>query len=66
MNIIVNGNVQHLPQNPSIIGLLQELGLENKPVVIEHNKVALFPRDYETTQLSDGDSVEIITIAAGG
>ena len=66
MTITVNGTAQPLPSNPSITGLLVELGLGEKPVVVEHNKTALFPRDYESTKLSEGDSIEIITIAAGG
>lgn len=66
MSIQVNGNTQPLPSVATIQGLLDTLGLSDKPVVVEHNKVALFPRDYEETQLSDGDTVEIITIAAGG
>lgn len=55
-----------MPADNTITGLLASLGLADKPVVVEHNKVALFPRDYDTTVLGDDDSLEIITIAAGG
>jgi thiamine biosynthesis protein ThiS len=66
MTITVNGKSQLAPSNNSISSLLDELGFGDKPVVVEHNKIAIFPRDYSETLLSDGDSVEIITIAAGG
>lgn len=66
MSLKVNGNEQALPEDATISGLLVELGLGDKPVVVEYNKTALFPRDYESTKLSEGDSIEIITIAAGG
>ncbi|MFC5049637.1 sulfur carrier protein ThiS [Rubritalea spongiae] len=66
MSIKVNGNEHPLPNETTIQGLLSDLGLGDKPVVVEHNKIAIFPRDYMTTQLSSGDSIEIITIAAGG
>jgi len=66
MRVILNGNSHPLPADDTVTGLLVSLGLADKPVVVEHNKVALFPRDYDSTVLKDGDSLEIITIAAGG
>jgi thiamine biosynthesis protein ThiS len=66
MRLTLNGNDHAMPEDNTITGLLVAVGLGDKPVVVEHNKVALFPRDFTTTKLTDGDSVEIITIAAGG
>ena len=66
MRIILNGNDHPMAEDNTITELLGSLGLANKPVVVEHNKVALFPRDYDSTVLKDNDSLEIITIAAGG
>ncbi|MEO1857551.1 MAG: sulfur carrier protein ThiS [Rubritalea sp.] len=66
MNVILNGNNHPLPEDKTVTGLLIELGLADKPLVVEHNKVATFPRDYDSTVLKDNDSLEIITIAAGG
>lgn len=66
MRLTLNGNDHPMPEDNTITGLLVSVGLGDKPVVVEHNKIALFPRDFTTTKLTDGDSVEIITIAAGG
>ena len=66
MKITLNGNDHPLPADNTVSGLLTSLGLADKPVVVELNKVALFPRDYDSTVLQDSDSLEIITIAAGG
>ena len=66
MNIKLNGNDHPMPENKTVSGLLESLGFGSKPVVVELNKTALFPRDYATTSLNDNDQVEIITIAAGG
>ena len=66
MKITINGKQAETPQNTSIPNLLEQLNLTGKPVVIELNQTALFPRDYKTTNLSEGDKLEIITIAAGG
>lgn len=66
MNITINGKQTEISNNPTISDLLNHLDLTGKPVVLEHNKTALFPRDYKTTTLQENDTVEIITIAAGG
>ncbi|SHJ19653.1 sulfur carrier protein [Rubritalea squalenifaciens DSM 18772] len=66
MSITLNGKPHSLDSASTISELLKSLGLEGKPVVVEHNHTALFPRDYDSTQLADNDQVEIITIAAGG
>ena len=46
--------------------LLASIGLAGKPVIVELNKKALFPREYADSNLQDNDQLEIITIAAGG
>jgi sulfur carrier protein len=50
----------------SVKELLSELGLAEKPVVVEHNQCALLKTEHPTTMLSDGDHLEVITLAAGG
>ena len=66
MTIQLNGKEHTLDAHISIQTLLQSIGLGNKPVVVELNKKALFPREYENSTLKNGDRVEVITIAAGG
>lgn len=66
MTLTINGNNQDFPEPLSLEQLLQKLGLEEKPVIIELNKEALAPSEYKTRQLNHHDQVEIITIAAGG
>jgi len=66
MKIKLNGKDYQLEAPASVETLLVSIGLANKPVVVELNKKALFPREYSTRPLADGDQLEIITIAAGG
>lgn len=66
MTITLNGKSTDIEPNSNITQLLELLGLAGKPVVIEHNKIAIFPRDYTETQLTENDQLEIISIAAGG
>ena len=66
MSITLNGQVHPLPESTTVNALLQSLGFAGKPVVVELNREAIFPRDFETTPVNDGDQVEIVTLAAGG
>lgn len=66
MTIQLNGKDHELSQPVAVTTLLDSIGLSGKPVVVELNKEALFPREYATSVLASGDQLEIITIAAGG
>lgn len=66
MTIKLNGKDHPLESDLNVQGLLNSIGLGKKPVVVELNQKALFPREYEQTTLENNDRVEIITIAAGG
>jgi thiamine biosynthesis protein ThiS len=46
--------------------LLASLGLEGKPVVVELDEQAVFPRDYAIVEVRSGSKVELVTLAAGG
>jgi len=66
MNLIINGDAREFESGIPLPDLLKSLGLEGMPVVIEHNREALAPSEFPNRELKDGDSLEIITIAAGG
>lgn len=46
--------------------LLDTLGFGEKPVLVEHNGVALHEREHAETSVREGDQLEIILIVAGG
>lgn len=66
MKVKLNGKDHPLDTPVSVQGLLESIGLGDKPVVVELNQKALFPREYGDSMLENGDQVEVITIAAGG
>lgn len=66
MNLTINGETLRFENSLNLKALLVKLGLATKPVVVELNQKALAPSEFEAQQLSDGDHLEIITIAAGG
>ena len=66
MKLTINGQVKTFDSCLTLQELLISLGLEKTPVVVELNKEAILPRTYSTSSVTDGDTLEIITIAAGG
>jgi sulfur carrier protein len=64
--ITLNGSPHPLDAAVSIEALLARLGLAGKPVVVELDEQAVFPRDYPQTQVKPGARVEIVALAAGG
>ena len=66
MTITLNGDSRDFPQPLTLPELLEQVGLAGKPVVVEHNRVALLPREIQTATVNDGDLVEIVQITAGG
>jgi thiamine biosynthesis protein ThiS len=66
MKITLNGASHEIESALPIARLLESLGLGGKPVVVELDEQAVFPRDYESTEVGEGAKVEVVTLAAGG
>ncbi len=66
MQIQLNGNPHTIVTVMTVSELLASIGFGEMPVVVELNQQAVFPRDFDQTQVSDGARVEIVTLAAGG
>jgi len=66
MKLIINGEDREFGAISSVSDLLSELGMKPDRVAIELNR-NLIPRDrWATTQLSDGDKLEIVHFVGGG
>lgn len=65
-SLVINGQSRHFGKLQNLADLLHELGLEGRPVVIEHNGNAIPPRLFSSTPLAEGDRIEIVELAAGG
>jgi sulfur carrier protein len=66
MNILINGETRQFEESKTITGLVADLGLEPKMVLIEHNGTALHRSEWTAGLLSEGDRIEILQVAAGG
>jgi thiamine biosynthesis protein ThiS len=66
MKILINGETRQFEESKTISGLVADLGLEPKMVLIEHNGTALHRSEWITCLLSESDRIEILQVAAGG
>ncbi len=66
LTITLNGSPHFLEAPVSLVRLLESIGLAGKPVVVELNETAVFPRDYAQTLVENGARIELVTLAAGG
>jgi thiamine biosynthesis protein ThiS len=65
-SITLNGQSHAIEGTITLVRLLESIGLADKPVVVELNEQAIFPRDYAATSVENGARIEIVTLAAGG
>ena len=66
MDLVVNGEVYHHSGQGTIAELLQEYEVEAGRTAIMVNGEVVGKSRLDSVKLSDGDHVELITIAAGG
>ncbi|CEI81827.1 thiamine biosynthesis protein ThiS [Oceanobacillus oncorhynchi subsp. incaldanensis] len=67
MKITVNGNGLEVQEEVKHVkGLIDFLGLEDKPLIIEHNQQILQKEEHEKAVLENGDKVEIVHFVGGG
>jgi len=66
MKLTINGQDRQFDSALTISALLAELGMKSDRVAVELNR-ELVPRDrWTSTQLSDGDKLEIVHFVGGG
>jgi sulfur carrier protein len=66
MKIQLNGSPHELAAEITVSELLESIGFGGKPVVVELNEQAVYPREYPTLRVVEGARVEVVTLAAGG
>ena len=66
VDLRLNGQTRQLPGPLTVAGLLATLGLDGRKVAVERNE-AIVPRSlYDTTELANGDALEIVHFIGGG
>ncbi len=66
MEVIINGEVQHFPDNTHILDMVHLLSLEGRRIAIEINGEVIPRSQYPARRLQDDDKIEIIRAVGGG
>lgn len=64
--IKVNGQSREVVDGWNLQQLRQDLGLAEKPIVMEMNRQAISPTQFVETLIPDHAEIEVIVLAAGG
>jgi thiamine biosynthesis protein ThiS len=65
-HITLNGKQRDIPEGQRVSDLLADLELQERLVVVEHNKSILPRNSYADVILEDGDVLEIVHFVGGG
>jgi len=67
MRVTINGDLQEVPDTCATIrDLLAHLQLDQKIVVVEHNRRILQKEDHASSELKEGDQIELVHFVGGG
>ena len=66
MTIILNGDPVDVGGPMTLTALLAQLGVDARRVAVEHNLNVIKRPNYDTTQIQEGDQVEIVNFVGGG
>jgi sulfur carrier protein len=66
MHITVNGETREVSPGLTVLGLIELLGLGEGPVAVERNRDVVPRREHGTTELAEGDVIEIVHFVGGG
>lgn len=66
MKIVINGEEKTVPEPLTVAGLLADLAIDEKRVVVERNLQIVSHDDFSRTSLQEGDRLEILNLVSGG
>jgi thiamine biosynthesis protein ThiS len=66
ISVVINGEPREVPQEIDLDRLLELFSLPRQRVAIELNNTVVRRAAWPTTQLADGDKVEVVHFVGGG
>jgi thiamine biosynthesis protein ThiS len=66
MKIVVNGDPHDVEGPITVATLLAQLNIDSRRVAVEHNLTVVKRANYGSTQIHEGDQVEIVNFVGGG
>ncbi len=66
MQITLNGEKKDIPENITVLSLLEHLGIQHQRVAVEMNETIVKKDRYESTTIKEGDALEVVSFMGGG
>jgi thiamine biosynthesis protein ThiS len=66
MTIVVNGDPREVAEPLTVSTLLAQLNIDPRRVAVEHNLTVIKRASYDSTEIRDGDQIEIVNFVGGG
>jgi sulfur carrier protein len=66
LRVELNGDPKELDEGTNLSALVEQLSLAPERVAVELNREVVRRADWPSTQLSEGDRVEIVHFVGGG
>ena len=66
LSVTINGQERQVPENVTVVEVIQLLNLANRAVAVEINQRLVPRKEHPQTRLRAGDMIEIVTLVGGG
>jgi thiamine biosynthesis protein ThiS len=66
IEVTLNGEARRVAAGRTVEGLLADLGLHPRLVVVEHNREILDRSRYGEVEVREGDTLELVHFVGGG
>ena len=66
MRIVLNGDPHEVAGPMTLTALLAQLNVDPRRVAVEHNLDVVKRSNYDSTQIQEGDQIEIVNFVGGG
>ena len=66
VNVVINGETRRARRGITLAGLLADLALDARAVVVEHNRHIVRRDDLDRAAVAEGDAIELVHFVGGG
>lgn len=66
MDVVINGEHRHIAAGVTLLELLNELELDPRAVVVEHNRRIVRRAGLSDVTVAEGDAIELVHFVGGG
>ncbi|MFO7776175.1 MAG: sulfur carrier protein ThiS [Candidatus Hydrogenedentota bacterium] len=66
MQVTINGENRDVKESLTVLALLENLELQPDAMVVQRNDQVIERKDFENTQLEEGDIIELVRFVGGG